>query len=251
MTRMTLFRVLAAILAAGALGCSSKENVAESAQASSTATLTSEAPKPKEEKQSYGDPRCKDECSEMGACTFRGAGKPCTPVTDADCEQSYYCKEEGNCHVRVLYEDIAICEAATPGDCLKSLHCKTKGKCKLVDRKCVEGTGGTAKINNIPKPRYAGGMQWTVDGRLAGLVEIVKVTCETRRSYKLCQMTARLPQGSAALPRIQGYVYDTAGTKVDFAPMGSLVRGVEPGETVQEEVTITAGDAVQMVIKQM
>lgn len=253
------------------LGCSSKEQGPEVVKVGSSSAPSSaldpassgnftnnliKAMNAEQPKQPYGDPRCKESC-EYGLCWYNETKSECETTSDADCLQAALCKNMGACSMAKASAKMNACFARSPADCENSRFCKTQGNCeaKLIyppdSYLCVRPgfKGPDEKEAPRAKTIKAGGIEWSIEGKLAGLIDIQKLSCEPSGSFRACKITAQLPDGSGSLPdMIEGAIYDGSGTKLDYHYL--RFRDIEVGGTGRVDFVIRDPDAVKVVIRE-
>ena len=65
------------------------------------------------------------------AATLYGCDAEPPPLTDADCQNTYWCTEKGRCHAQGTN-----CVATTTADCEASSDCKSADRCELRGGAC-------------------------------------------------------------------------------------------------------------------
>lgn len=99
-----------------------------------------------------------------------------------------------------------------------------------------------------PQVLKAEGVEWAVAPDLAGLLEVVKVSCQRRRTTRPCDVTLRLPRGSGAVGLGAAALhFDRDGVRIGQKALGPYIDGVEPGGAARVRIATLSVDATKVV----
>ena len=99
-----------------------------------------------------------------------------------------------------------------------------------------------------PQVVKAEGIEWVVAPDLVGRLEVVRATCERRRTTRPCEVTLRLPRGSGAVGMDAAALhFDRDGARIGQKAIGPYIDGVEAGGAARVRISTLSADATKVV----